>query len=108
MGHGRTLLDQRRPGDLVAVTMPTALIPLYVAILAAVVLGEVFTVAKRIGLVLIVTGVLGIVWGAPHLKAAPSGRKPTSSPGPKPRASRSLRPMPLLLVLPRAYRVEPS
>jgi drug/metabolite transporter (DMT)-like permease len=31
---------------------------------AAVVLGEAFTVAKRIGLVLIVIGVLGIVWGA--------------------------------------------
>jgi drug/metabolite transporter (DMT)-like permease len=32
--------------------------------LAAVVLGEAFTVAKRIGLVLIVAGVLGIVWAA--------------------------------------------
>ena len=32
--------------------------------LAAVVLGEAFTVAKRIGLVLIVTGVVGIVWDA--------------------------------------------
>lgn len=42
----------------------TALIPLYVAILAAVVLGEAFTIAKRIGLALIVAGVLGIVWGA--------------------------------------------
>ena len=42
----------------------TALIPLCVAILAAVVLGEAFTVAKRIGLVLIVIGVLGIGWGA--------------------------------------------
>jgi drug/metabolite transporter (DMT)-like permease len=47
-----------------AASLFTALIPLYVAILAAVVLGEAFTVAKRIGLVLIVTGVLGIVWGA--------------------------------------------
>ena len=34
------------------------------ATLAAVVLGEAFTAAKRIGLLLIVTGVLGIVWGA--------------------------------------------
>jgi len=47
-----------------AASLYTALIPLYVAILAAVVLGEAFTVARRIGLVLIVTGVLGIVWGA--------------------------------------------
>ena len=47
-----------------AASLYTALIPLYVAILAVVVLGEAFTVAKRIGLVLIVTGVLGIVWGA--------------------------------------------
>jgi drug/metabolite transporter (DMT)-like permease len=47
-----------------AASLYTALIPLYVAILAAVVLGEGFTVAKRLGLVLIVTGVLGIVWGA--------------------------------------------
>jgi drug/metabolite transporter (DMT)-like permease len=47
-----------------AATLYTALIPVYVAILAAVVLGEAFTVAKRIGLVLIVTGVFGIVWGA--------------------------------------------
>jgi drug/metabolite transporter (DMT)-like permease len=42
----------------------TALIPLNVAILASFVLAEAFTVAKRIGLALIVTGVLGIVWGA--------------------------------------------
>jgi multidrug transporter EmrE-like cation transporter len=35
-----------------------------VATLAAVVLVEAFTAAKRIGLLLIVTGVLGIVWGA--------------------------------------------
>jgi drug/metabolite transporter (DMT)-like permease len=50
---GKSLPQRRRrpPGVLVA-------------ILAAVVLGEAFTVAKRIGLALIVTGVLGIVWGA--------------------------------------------
>ena len=47
-----------------AASLYTALIPVYVAILAAVVLGEAFTVAKRIGLALIVVGVLGIVWGA--------------------------------------------
>jgi drug/metabolite transporter (DMT)-like permease len=47
-----------------AASLFTALIPLYVAILAAVVLGEAFSVAKRIGLALVVTGVLGIVWGA--------------------------------------------
>ena len=47
-----------------AASLFTALIPLYVSIVAAVVLGGAFTVAKRIGLVLIVTGVLGIVWGA--------------------------------------------
>ena len=47
-----------------AASLYTALIPLYVASLAAAVLGDAFTVAKRIGLVLIVTGVLGIVWGA--------------------------------------------
>ena len=47
-----------------AASLYTALIPLYVAILAAVVLGEAFTVAKRIGLVLIVAGALGIAWGA--------------------------------------------
>ncbi len=47
-----------------AASLFTALIPLYVAILAAVVLGEAFTAARRIGLVLIVAGVLGIVWGA--------------------------------------------
>jgi drug/metabolite transporter (DMT)-like permease len=43
-----------------AASLYTALIPLYVAILAAVVLGEAFS----IGLLLIVAGVLGIVWGA--------------------------------------------
>jgi drug/metabolite transporter (DMT)-like permease len=32
--------------------------------LAAVVLGEAFTITKRIGLALIILGVLGIVWGA--------------------------------------------
>jgi drug/metabolite transporter (DMT)-like permease len=47
-----------------AASLFTALIPLHVAILAAVVLGEAFTVAKRIGLALIVIGVLGIFWGA--------------------------------------------
>jgi drug/metabolite transporter (DMT)-like permease len=47
-----------------AASLYTALIPLYVAILAAVVLGEAFTAAKRIGLVLIVVGAFGIVWGA--------------------------------------------
>jgi drug/metabolite transporter (DMT)-like permease len=47
-----------------AASLYTALIPLYVAILAAIVLGETFTTAKRIGLVLIVAGVLGIVWAA--------------------------------------------
>jgi drug/metabolite transporter (DMT)-like permease len=47
-----------------AASLYTALIPLYVAILASVVLGESFTIAKRIGLALIVAGVLGIVWGA--------------------------------------------
>jgi drug/metabolite transporter (DMT)-like permease len=47
-----------------AASLYTALIPVLVAILAAVVLGEAFTVAKRIGLALIVAGVLGIVWGA--------------------------------------------
>jgi len=47
-----------------AASLFTALIPLYVGVLAAAVLGEAFTVAKGIGLVLIVAGVLGIVWGA--------------------------------------------
>ena len=47
-----------------AASLFTALIPLYVAILAAVVLGESFTVAKRVGLALVVIGALGIVWGA--------------------------------------------
>lgn len=47
-----------------AASLFTALIPLYVGVLAAVVLGEAFSVAMRIGLVLIVTGVLGILWGA--------------------------------------------
>ena len=47
-----------------AASLYTALIPVLVAMLAAVVLGEAFTVAKQIGLALIVTGVLGIVWSA--------------------------------------------
>jgi drug/metabolite transporter (DMT)-like permease len=47
-----------------AASLFTALLPLYVAVVAAVVLGEAFTVARRIGLVLIVAGVLGIIWGA--------------------------------------------
>jgi drug/metabolite transporter (DMT)-like permease len=47
-----------------AACLYTALIPLCVAILAAIVLGEAFTLAKWIGLALIVTGALGIVWGA--------------------------------------------
>ena len=47
-----------------AASLFTALIPLYVAIVAAVVLGEAFTVAKRFGLVFIVIGVFGILWGA--------------------------------------------
>ena len=47
-----------------AASLYTALIPLFVAILAAVVLGEAFTISKRIGLALIVPGVLVIVWGA--------------------------------------------
>src|SRR5262249_52523053 len=47
-----------------AASLYTALIPLYVSILAVVVLREAFTVAKRIGLILIVAGVVGIVWGA--------------------------------------------
>jgi drug/metabolite transporter (DMT)-like permease len=46
-----------------AASLFTALIPVDVAILATIVLGEAFTVAKRIGLALIGTGVLGIVWG---------------------------------------------
>ena len=44
-----------------AASLFTALIPLYVALLAAVVLDETFTIAKRVGLVLIVAGVFGIV-----------------------------------------------
>jgi len=38
--------------------------PLQVTILAAFLLGEVFTVTKRIGFVLILVGAVGIVWGA--------------------------------------------
>jgi drug/metabolite transporter (DMT)-like permease len=47
-----------------AASLYTGLLPLNVAILAALVLGEAFTVTKRIGLALILPGVLGIVWGA--------------------------------------------
>lgn len=47
-----------------AASLFTALIPLLVAILAAVVLGEAFTVPRQIGLALIVTGALLIVGGA--------------------------------------------
>lgn len=47
-----------------AASLYTALIPLYVAILAAAVLGETFTVTRRIGLLLIVAGAFGIAWGA--------------------------------------------
>ena len=47
-----------------AASLYTALIPLYVAILAVFVLGEPFSRTKRVGLFLIVAGVLGIVWGA--------------------------------------------
>ncbi|WP_371825231.1 EamA family transporter [Bradyrhizobium sp. CCBAU 53340] len=42
----------------------TALIPLLVAILAAIVLGETFTVSRQIGLASIVAGALLIVGGA--------------------------------------------
>jgi drug/metabolite transporter (DMT)-like permease len=38
--------------------------PLMVAILAAVLLQEAFTAAKRLGFAVILTGVVGIVWGA--------------------------------------------
>ena len=48
-----------------AASLNTALIPLYVGVLlAAAVLGEAFTVAKRIGLVLVVAGAHGIGCGA--------------------------------------------
>jgi drug/metabolite transporter (DMT)-like permease len=47
-----------------AASLFTALIPLLVAILAAIVLGETFTVARQIGLALIVTGAVLIVGGA--------------------------------------------
>ncbi|MGY8708647.1 DMT family transporter [Bradyrhizobium sp. 18BD] len=47
-----------------AASLFTALIPLLVAILAAVVLGETFNVSRQIGLALIVTGALLIVGGA--------------------------------------------
>ena len=47
-----------------AASLYTALIPLYVSILAAILIGEAFSIAKRIGLIFIVVGVLSIVWGA--------------------------------------------
>ena len=47
-----------------AASLFTALIPLLVAILAAIVLGETFTLARQVGLALIVTGALLIVGGA--------------------------------------------
>jgi len=47
-----------------AASLFTALIPLLVAILAAIVLGETFTIARQVGLALIVTGALLIVAGA--------------------------------------------
>jgi len=47
-----------------AASLYTALIPLYVGILAAIVLGETFTVARWVGLALVVAGAFGIVWGA--------------------------------------------
>lgn len=47
-----------------AASLFTALIPLLVAILAAILLGESFTIAKQIGLALIVTGAVLIVSGA--------------------------------------------
>jgi drug/metabolite transporter (DMT)-like permease len=47
-----------------AASLYTALIPLPVAILAVVVLGEAFTLPRRIGLGLIVSGAVLIVWGA--------------------------------------------
>jgi drug/metabolite transporter (DMT)-like permease len=47
-----------------ASSLYTGLLPLSVAIMAALVLGEAFTVAKWTGLGLILPGVLGIVWGA--------------------------------------------
>jgi drug/metabolite transporter (DMT)-like permease len=47
-----------------ASSLYTGLLPLEVAIMAALVLGEAFTVASWIGLALMLPGVLGIVWGA--------------------------------------------
>jgi drug/metabolite transporter (DMT)-like permease len=58
-----------------AASLFTALIPLHVAILAAVVLHESFTVAKWIGLALIVIGVLGIFWGGRHNRIAAEHRR---------------------------------
>ena len=47
-----------------AASLYTALIPLYVAILAALAIGEDFGAGKRVGLVLIIAGAFGILWGA--------------------------------------------
>ena len=54
-----------------AASLYTGLLPLNVAILAAFVLGESFTVTMRIGLALILPGVLGIVWGAGAMIGSP-------------------------------------
>jgi drug/metabolite transporter (DMT)-like permease len=54
-----------------AASLYTGLLPLNVAILAALVLGEAFTVTKRIGLALIVPGALGIVWSAGAMIGSP-------------------------------------
>lgn len=55
--------------------------PLMVAILAAIVLKERFSVRKWIGLAAIVTGAVGIVWGAavPWARHRPSGTRCSSS-----------------------------
>ena len=47
-----------------AASLFTACIPLLVAGLAALVLGEAFTATRRVGLVFIAVGVVGIVWGS--------------------------------------------
>ena len=54
-----------------AASLYTGLLPLNVAILAAFVLGESFTITMRIGLALILPGVLGIVWGAGAMIGSP-------------------------------------
>jgi drug/metabolite transporter (DMT)-like permease len=54
-----------------AASLYTGLLPLNVAILAALVLGEAFTGTKRIGLALILPGVLGIVWDAGAVIGSP-------------------------------------